>query len=633
MAAALPTTYHAFYGEAPPVNLEVINAYFHPTHPIDTVLGAATAGCATNSAFLCMDNNGRTFVLHRVQRFDQALNVPFDNPHVSHSFGFIGEIVGPRPRMVEVTPEYFETVTVQVPSWEVIDAWLAMPNMAETAEMVYPDEGLEELTVRRCVHLPPHLTTLLVHQRWSFRRLCLEIAGMLRQEQNPSYMPILDFIRAVGRQTLPAHFINARLPFPRDMFDELAVCDLLEQHRRRIVQHDLLGLLIPPGGAPAAGDPGITGQALLDLVEQFQGWRQDTLDQRIAKEQKEVVAVSVATKWGPINFPKLLRFLQVGPEGPLPLVYSQLAADSKSATDCSILDSAFQDACHVYEYCPMATAKLGLELRSVRFMAHVPDQVHVGLTVFAFCFGSASVVEELKAVNHQMETLMAHGNVTAPDLTKFDALMKGKVPTSILEVLQALEGFNVACRALLGPQHTFTNAVEAFRQEFRSRGWGLHLEERQRMDAKTFVKFLYQFHVHCHQWFDEQGHSELPIDGPDFLVLRNMLTNPIIWDVLLPATLVSADPKQQPPRSATTTAQAAVSTRVTNPADQLTWVKNFNVAAFRTAHPTVPKDGETEFCLSYHKRGECWSKCGNAKTHRHLAPPELQQMQAYLQQS
>jgi hypothetical protein len=602
--------------------------------------------------------NGRICLFHRLQRYAPQLGAPTEFDNVGYAF--FGDLTNNQaPPSIEWPANAFHQVaaSVRVLQREVLDQHLATgPDLDLLGPFGKEDAGTDVIRVRQVMLVPFRYVRILLERPLTPREAWVQVAGAIYNDgAQVACEPLLDWLRVAITRQGENQASRLQQEHPRVPL----MLPALVQRRWQLIITDLPAL--SSGATMAAGH--VIASSLNALVS-------DNREFRTADEaRREQSSARTPEKcFGRNGVLKLLRLCHVTTSDNLPDMWVQMANEPRRQDGIVTIQQSFDSMAQslgLFGVHIPITPDLVAKIRSVALEMSNEDDLMTGIHPFTFAYLDTSKIAEAYAVAEHYK--MLHDDKGAPTLQ--DAIIlatpgRVKLPKSFSEAHIYFQNFRVAVHVLLGSNHEFTKAYDAFwRRWSTSQQYLLGVYTQQPGMFPTLAVRWVQLRVSL--WFAQQALENAPLEVPNFAELLNHIRLHMPWEPSLPSqyynnrnnTQAMALQQQQAIEpvvnsgtggasresamtaavvTSGTIAPPTIKTRGTivrktapiNPAFMKFVNMNLRVRdVLQRAGPTrrVPNNNSgIEMCLSYHMKGVCNSNCSRSLDHKEHQPTEDQ---------
>ena len=610
---------------------------------------------------------------HRTVRYAAGLGgaTPFDNV----GYAFLGDVHnGQLPHTVVWSDSYFNQVgDTQVPTSAYMDQLLAAdPALQQVGPFAAGTADTEVVNTRYCMFIPNPYLTMLLDDCLTPREAWMQLRGAMVADGNvAACQPLIDWLRVA----LTTRTANAVTPLHRGVPAAQAVANLAEANafqafRTGILERDHPNLRTNQVTQGAQ----LVAQGLTDIAEQT----------RLQREADEARRLRDTNKTPGDLFPsgleRLMRWCQAATEADLPAIYT-LAARHKKGERRKVLQDAVHDALETLGYhhdFPLST-KLSNKVFDLEWSSRLLDDLGLGLSIFTLGWVVDETAEVQKLRNAQADAL--YRGDAAPSLADTEAILDGSddvhIPHTLAQLRYGVEQSHAMWYVLLGPGHPLVSEHSDYRRVLIEREMELAREVPRNPAHRFLVPALLarRMQVDVNVWLQDQTRTNRLVGVPTLSDVFGEIKRKRDWAPDLPAAYFQTTPPAHisdtesvmsggsaltgwslgtgaaPPTLPTLPTQGsgtpggqstggAPTNGAPPPATQSVVLNQHPNDAFRPfkemglATKAVkqrcrdnniawPKNSRNQrFCLSFHIKGMCNTRCGNATDHHQHTPEE-----------
>ena len=530
---------------------------------------------------------------------------------------------------------FAQTSQVAVPTLEMLDVVLdASTPMAGPYSP--DDDGVEVITTRKAMYLPPKFVPIALErpsfttfEAWTILGQAIrgDAAGDNPQTTLSDYGPLLDWLRAACTLTSQHEQIASWDAAPQPPFPVTAA---IRHKTKHVLNHQLPGLYAS-GNQPMGSGAGTT-EALQKLTDEVIRANNEASAREKAGKEK-----TPSDYWGH-GLVMLLRITGVANETELPPVYHLLANSTKRTELATMAEHLREvaDGLGLLAYTPVVTPSLVKKITNLQLGHTNQEDLDGGIHPFITAYRDPHTKANLEAAVVHYDQVNQGAGASISDLEQLRKAEKVGMPLTMVETTYALMSFRILVHVLLGPEHPFALAYNAFLQAWRR---DEILISRSATTSQAFGQMLRYVQIRVSHWFTDQLMTPEPIELPDLVSLLRKLKTHEPWQPPMPASLHplwhQAPPARSPSLPVTPSPPASPAsppardsgrgTRITNTTYKTDFkdFKDLNLPLktvrdkAKEANKPVPSNAKgTEHCLSYHVAGFCWDNCTRSEDHR-----------------
>ena len=658
-----PQTYADFYtaNQARAGNSRQVLATFAADNGLtaEWLLGAAHDNLDELVAFVGLGTDGRTFVVHRLAKVPTRLGQE-GGQYDDRFLATFQDVLEHNLSTVEVDAALFGVIaTPTVPLTATVVATAGNnPRPALLGPYVAGQEGTSDArSVRPLCAVPARFVPLLLRRRLKPWELWDEVAGAIRNAGMEADCAVLiQWICAAltARPQDPGVSIVSR-PLPSAV---LAPDPRVHQLRTNILRRDLPARFAPAAAVPLP--PAVADQTVAVL----EGLRQDLAERAIRNDADKAAKKTPSGRWKfSIDF--LYKFCRSNNDAALPAVWAELSQASGQKSDRSVLqhavDARAREAVQLGRpHCRLIVSpQLAKDIIGLHWAAEHADQLDRGLSIFQAFQGQGQHRAKLATAAQLYDNIEAGQNGSYDDAIRLHAQHRPQLPSSLLELRTSLIGWLNLLEVLLGVRHPLSRSVSMAATELLANEARIH--ELFYNAPSRYCRFGLSVHYRVHEWMLRQDreveavqvpvldsliqsilhHSwmppELPQEYHDLFLAQHQpapATTPLATGGQLPQPPVSTSPPAAPGPTQAAGQTDSVIVHNSTPSPGITFDRNFNVRALlaqrRENNVPQPRFGGVHVCVSYHKKGYCYSNCARRATHRALVEAEVAELKAFL---
>jgi hypothetical protein len=572
-------------------------------------------------------------VLHRPYRHVS----PMGSNITVKDTAFLGDMRGLLPPTVVLFPPeaFAHTGNLTVPKAETLDqAFAGDPTLQEVGPYNLDEPGTDTIATRPLMYIPPKYAPIaLANPSMTPRKAWESIAGLIRtgddaELQVEAMQPLLDWLRAACTQVADddEHALISEAPsYPHPAIPSL---DRAVEARLKL---DL------PGLVQDAGPQTSTTLAINHLTNEMLRVNQDGV-----QREQQARAKTPESYYG-TGVIALCRITYAATVQQLPQIYQDIS-DSPKRMERQAVGERLRhvaDDLNLLDYVPAATATLSKKISGCDFSHADHQDLEAGIHPFTTTYRSAQSLTKLKQALSVYDDLREGTGASTLDFKVLRDAEKIGIPYSMMEVTHCFKSFRVLLHTLLGTLHPLVLEWDTFVSMWTGREARLN----EKLDMHQYVLVLRWLQIRFSNWFTDQHREPVQVAVPDLQILITKILYEEQWETPLPAqyqAIVPGLPAYPAPATIPTLGivpqvplvplipTGGRGERVTNnqfdpafmPFRQLGLSLSTVRDKARAANKPVPKNANnTEFCLSYHISGFCWTNCSRAEDHRaHQAP-------------
>lgn len=641
-----------FVGHYPAIYAQYdINALNTPAVVRDRILTSGSNGtpiceiALTRTVATAAADPGVIQGYHRICRYPQSLvnATPFDGV----GYAFMGDIQdGQHPHMVVWrNTMHHQTGDTQVPTADYMDQLLAAdPTLETVGPFAAGTNDTEGVNTRNSVFLPQRFMNLFMNQSltprqaWNVLRPAVAAQGLAVECE-----PLIDWLRvALTRRVAGGVSALSREAPESQAIATPAEAIAFRQFGTNIINTDHPNLRTNQMTQGAL----LVSQGLTSIAEQTRLQREAD-EQRRRTDTNKTPSTLFST-----GLPRLMRWCQVNSEAQLPTLYT-LAANAKKGERRRLLQDQIADTMEALNYrhdFPIST-KLANRIFDLEWASRDPENFSLGISIFTTAWVPPSTAESRRERNLQADTVYA--GHTQPSLSDAESILDSSedfnVPMTFSQLGYCVEQSHATWHTLLGPGHPLVAAHLNYRNCLREKQVFLEISARPRNpDHAGLVPCLLarMLQIQTNVWLRNQSFSPANVQVPDLLSVFQEIELMRDWAPSLPRHYFpTLPPVVAPSHAPSTGSQSNVSsltaqtigapppavdaeaqTMLRQPAQEAfagfqahreKAIKTSDFKAYMRLHnkpwPTTPSG--KKFCVSWHVKGVCNSKCGFKSDH------------------
>lgn len=619
--------------------------YLPPGPPNRATIFAKVGAPLSKGVYIYLGSDNKVHLLHHLRR------------HATGNFGetasaYEGQTIAVRDERTAVGANYvsveetlFSTITVNdVRPADQITAAIEADQSLQQMDVADPNNGPLHTVVTRHCQLVPHVYVgglMLVaarhggiSPRWLWTAICVTA------HYHPSHQPLFDWARVVvsngvgAANTLrvdgavePAH-----VPLDTSLANERA---------------DMERACFPAPIAPTVDTQSIT--AILGAIRQDNASRAQAQDN--AKAAERALKSSPIKRWGEVLTKKACRIAHKATPQELPQLLLDMAESGASQDHRNIMNHVGTPSANpgrqLLPYTAPVVSQAAAKAMGALQYGHQRDVLTGGALIpFAYCYSDHESAIEANRINDMLDQhASSHIRLSLGDVEQLDKGQATKMPKSWFQLRTTCVGYHRIQQVTMGDDHpvpaTFQLFVLALDQSASM------LEKRCKDNPLFCAQLLRHVQLATCEWVAHQEMTDQPLPPPDYQRISSDLFLGYWKPPDLPPSLQVA-PKAQHQGAATAAMTSTVlpsanrapaapvitSERVLLDEAHKTSVYNprYNLGAMvRTKSPGRNEDG-TQYCLSYHCKGGCYSNCGRKQDHRLHSANETKQISDYLEE-